>query len=355
VVLIIIVAVLVVGVAIAVFYYFTQVRQAQASPHESATSTKTPEEAATASLKVYLDAMVSGDASTMQTLLPNTSAGASSALLDNSVYSAATRPDDYTITAVAVHGDRASVTADIPVNGRPYAAEFTLAKDAHALNGWAIATGPKSSISVKDVQRVTRVNGVSVDLSKVRGTVALPALPGVYKFAAPDDTDAVRYEGADVTVVVAPGAAAEVRGAPLTFTPTLTEKGEQKAVAAVRAHVEKCMLSDAFHPKGCPNVLKMDDPVDWAVTQITRTWGDKPEYAFVAPAAGTSTSAPAYAVRITDGDMQVTYKWRFDEGDKWTPDAEYMNDVFDQNDSGGTLVPVTIDANGDLNYDYSAF
>ena len=170
------------------------------------------------------------------------------------------------------------MTADITMDGQTATTTFEVEQGAdhtRAVDGWTIKTGPRATIHVGSVTQVTKVNGVAVDLSAVPIGAELPALPGIYRFTAPTGTDLLSY-GDDLTVKAGIHAGSDTAKNIVAFTAHPTRQAEQSAVEAVRARVAHCMISDAFRPTDCPNVLEMKDPGTYATTSITRSWTTPP-------------------------------------------------------------------------------
>lgn len=316
-----------------------------ATTADGSTDAVAVESGATAAVEAYLDALVAGDAVTALGLLPVATNGASDVLLNPDVYAQAVHPDGYTITSENTGSDSSTVSASVDIDGTAHTMEFVVAQGADA-STWTLVEGPVSAIRVGDVRLVPSINSVPVDLSAVAPGSVLPALPGTYEFAAPVGNQLLTFGEAQAATA---SAGSSSGGAAVDFTGTLSDAGRTAAVDAVRSRVESCMLSDQFRPRDCPNVLEMEDPRSYAVTDLTRSWRQTPQYEVVDTAQG------GYAVLITGGTMRIDYGWRYSEGDPWTPDDLVLTDVFGSSSGGGTTVPFTIDATASLSLDYSAF
>lgn len=290
----------------------------------------------------FLDALVAGDAS--EALLI---AGAvdKSPLVSDPVF-AAGAPTGYSGVRSSIDQGVATVSADLNIRGETVTVTLTTTKQRDGT--WTLTGAPVEEVVLGDVSAVTTVNGISVDLAASVGG-RLTALPGTYVFHAAPGSALVTY-GDDQRVTV--GSSSGVN-TPVSFSPKVTEAGRQAAIDAVRATVEHCMLSDAFQPTACPNVLQMADPAPRAVTGITRSWTRQPEYTVVESGGGNG-STPSYEVRITGGDVHIAYEWRYSESDSWQPATLSQPSVFGSGGSGGTTVPVTFDKNG-VHGDYGSF
>ncbi|MFK4761274.1 hypothetical protein ACI3KS_10110, partial [Microbacterium sp. ZW T5_45] len=302
------------------------------------------ESGATAAVEAYLDALVAGDATTALGLLPVAANGASEVLLNPEVYAQAVHPAGYTITSENARADSTTVSASIDIDGSSLTVDFVAAPNADA-SAWSLVEGPVAAIRVGDVRLVPSINSVPVDLSAVSPGSALPALLGRYEFAAPVGNQLLTFGDAQTATASADSSSGE---AAVDFTGTLSSAGRTAAIDAVRSRVESCMLSDQFRPRDCPNVLEMEDPGTYAVTDLTRSWRETPQYDVVETAQG------GYAVVVTGGTMRIDYGWRYAEGDPWTPDDLVLTDVFGSSSGSGTTVPFTIDATSSLSFDYSA-
>lgn len=299
-----------------------------------------------APVEAYVKALVDGDATTALRLAPPGEV-VSAALLAPAVYARAGHPTAFSIASESVSGDSAEVVASVDLDGRSVSVPFSLRRTSDrtgAYDGWTIASVPLASIPVGDVTGVRNVNSVAVDLSGVAPGSALPALLGTYVFDAPEPSIFLDY-GDAVTVAATYDSSEEP---PVAFPGTLSSEGRTAVIEGVRARVEHCMLSDAFRPTDCPNVLEMKDPQTYAVTELTRRWTSQPTYTVV----GSDDSG--YAVVVRGGDIHIDFKRRYTEGQPWTPDQFTQRRVFDAASSDGILVPFTIDPAGPT-YDFRGF
>ena len=100
-------------------------------------------------------------------------------------------------------------------------------------------------------------------------------------------------------------------------------------------------MSHSQVPKNCPNTLEFRDPSFYAVTDIARSWEEKPEVRY---------DQASNSVIVADGLMKVDYTWRYFEDDPWEPDSDTVYAPFDYFD---LYLPVLVDADGNVSVDLS--
>jgi hypothetical protein len=329
----------------------------------------------------YLQHLVDGRATAAIGMLPSAPEG-SLVLATDEIYQAAeVRPESFEITDSDAEGEQGRVWATYTMAGEQYEAEFAFTSEVEEDDGygvWVMDGAPINHAILWNVANVTTVNGVEVDLSEVAcascdagalidaasgyttaGDVIV--LPGSYEFAAPRTTGAITY-GDDQVLTVVPGRSSvdpapydgdwvkawygfddeyttELLESVVSFEARLGEEAQKQAVAAVWKQIDLCMESDQFQPANCPNTLEYSDPGYYAVSDITRSWAEKPEVYY-----DQSTSS----VVVSGGEMKVDYTWRFYEDDPWEPDDETVYSPFGYSD---IYLPVTADDAGAVQVD----
>lgn len=213
----------------------------------------------------YLDAVVAGDVKQAIKLGRIDPAGGDEVLTGAVYKNVPDRVTSYTITETSVHGDEATVTADIRQGVQSYVNTFTL-HPAPAVWGaipeWQLDEQELPSIGIA----VDAPSGTTATVQGVHLSVAdryVYALPGEYTvhldgddyFSAPDQT--VGIGGFALT-----GPQHGERTA--TFDAALTEKGTVSATRAVAKYLAGCIVQDSPEPPRCPFALSTDAGASYA-------------------------------------------------------------------------------------------
>lgn len=302
----------------------------------------------------YLSAIVNGDADRALRLWAPNVTSAERVLLTSDIYAAAeNRPTAYEVTGLDEFEGVVDVSAQLTVDSKHYEVHLRLQKDgtqAVFFDDWRVVEGPSQALVVGDVSRVSKVNGVDVDLSEFAdaagGGMMLPVLPGTYTFEAPAGVDGPFTYGDDVQVTVLPNAGGTDQvgtAEAVTFRPTWTSDAQEQAIATVQERIDLCMTSDRFQPSDCTNVLGWNEPF-YAVTGITRSWTEEPTLTFV------DDEGAAY-VLVEGGEMHIDFQQRWLETDDWEDDEVDVYSPFNY----GTAVPVAVGDDGAVAVDLSGF
>lgn len=327
----------------------------------------------------YLQHLVDGEATAAIAMLPTEPEG-STVLINDDVYAAAeARPESFEITGTDAEGVAGSVSATFTMGGKQYDTDLEFTSEVEVDDGygvWVLTNAPIERVVLWNVANVTTVNGVDVDLTPVtcgacdaRSLIeaatthasSAVALPGTYVFAAPESAGAITY-GDDQVLTVAPG---ETKVTPsrydadwvsetygygddatvgllqgvVSFDARLGDEARQQAVDAVWKQIDLCMESDQFEPANCPNTLEYRDPGYYAVSDIVRSWNEKPDVHY---------DEASGSVVVSGGVMKVDYTWRFFEDDEWEPDTESVYLPFGYSD---LYLNVTSDDAGKVSVD----
>ncbi|KNC17251.1 hypothetical protein AC792_15085 [Arthrobacter sp. RIT-PI-e] len=217
-------------------------------------------------VEAYLGALVAGDVTAAQEVLPSNVGEGRSALLDSAVYGAAQhRISSYTVTGSSRTDDTATVTVTVELtqDGEVSTRDLTLTRTGSTgvlFDDWRL-DGPEPvndvSIAVPQELRAVTVNGTEVELpvgdaDSYTGlrSVTFPALPGEYTITPPAASTYLSY-GDEQSVLVPAAPGGTPRG--VLFASTPTPAVEAEATARVREVLTGCIASTEPSPRGCPN------------------------------------------------------------------------------------------------------
>ena len=252
-------------------------------------------------VRAYLDALKAGDADKAVQLMGATAPTEASALMNTAVYSKATdRVSDYTIDKVRTGSNSGTVTATVKHGASSDAVTFTVRK-VEGNPDWTVTyfgTTGRLSVALPSGTQKLLVNGVDVNASS--SMVYLPAFPGTYQVALPDQGKYL--VGGKATATVGYGTSSSYQRLEYTVSPQL----ETDIKAKVKVLLDACAKSKDPRPVNCP-------------FRSYSAWGTVRNGSWkinTYPALKINQSYPENEFRIsTDYNAgQATYTYEMDEG-----------------------------------------
>jgi hypothetical protein len=234
----------------------------------------------------FLRHLVDGEAQAALALVDGADYDDSGVLLSDEVYAAADRRiSAFTLGDPTVDGEAATVAATITQGDDSYDQVFLLESTGSAFlfwNTWQLAELPLATVDVDfdaPDDLTLEVGGEPLDRELLEGP--LPALPGDYAFASPEENPDYTVESARASVVGFGGRVGvdPIASVGVSFPVTLTRDGETAALAAANADLDACVAQSVMAPVGCgfsisPNAGVVDSNIRWSIaTRPTATFG----------------------------------------------------------------------------------